>query len=453
VSFAHLLEAGQASVEHLTGYAVAALDESAPAGKPGKSRFVDPDVIAHLDASRFPALAKQTADAHVTNVPTLVVLARLAEYEHADELSKRPEMKYAPPDLLQMWDPKRDFRTTEWTAQEYVAMRQANDFRQKLVKALVDAGAPILVGTDTPNPFVVPGFSVHEELGRLVGAGLTPYQALHGATAGAAEWIGDKTAGHIAVGSRADLVLLDADPLKDISATEKRAGVMLRGAWWPKQLLDEKLDALVKSYTAPAERFANAPALEVPDGEVLLRASFETRFGKLAVADERLAIVKMKDGGRIIVAQAAGDPPSPKLATVRVELDAAGKLRSFTLDEDGSRSTATPAGDQLHIVTGAKTVDVPADTLVDANIMATMIPFADRVKPGTKMRVAGKMLSGGDVTDVAYTFDRTAKGSAIPFIATGSIGDAPGTYTVDDKGFPSALSLKVGTMEFAVTRH
>jgi imidazolonepropionase-like amidohydrolase len=97
------------------------------------------------------------------------------------------------------------------------------------------AGVPILAGSDSGNPFVYPGEALHEELALLVGAGLTPIDALRAATLSPAQYFGiEATHGTIAVGKVADLVLLDADPLQAITNTRKIAAVMHDGEWMPR---------------------------------------------------------------------------------------------------------------------------------------------------------------------------------------------------------------------------
>jgi imidazolonepropionase-like amidohydrolase len=119
------------------------------------------------------------------------------------------------------------------------------ELRRKLIKALHAGGAGLLLGSDAPQIYNVPGFSTHRELESLVAAGLTPYQALETGTRNVALFFG--TLGHtgtIGVGKRADLVLLDADPLADIRNTARRSGVMLGGRWLSKAALDQRLDAI-----------------------------------------------------------------------------------------------------------------------------------------------------------------------------------------------------------------
>ena len=110
-----------------------------------------------------------------------------------------------------------------------------------LTHALSDDGVPLLAGTDSPDPFVFPGFSIHEELELLVHAGLTPAQALRTATYNAALFMGKSEFGSADRGMAADLVLLDANPLLDIRNTRKISAVILRGKLFTRKDLDNML--------------------------------------------------------------------------------------------------------------------------------------------------------------------------------------------------------------------
>jgi imidazolonepropionase-like amidohydrolase len=100
----------------------------------------------------------------------------------------------------------------------------------------------MLAGTDVTNPFCFPGFSLHDELALLVQAGLTPLEALQSATRGPAEFLGkQQELGTVEAGKWADLVLLDADPLQDITNTRRIAGVVIAGKFLPKSVLDAML--------------------------------------------------------------------------------------------------------------------------------------------------------------------------------------------------------------------
>ncbi len=105
-------------------------------------------------------------------------------------------------------------------------------FQKPLTKAFHDKGGKLMAGTDSILPGIVPGFSLHRELKELVGIGLTPFEALLTATTRPFEYLGESDkAGTIELGKRSGLVLLDANPLEDISGASKVSGVLVRGRW------------------------------------------------------------------------------------------------------------------------------------------------------------------------------------------------------------------------------
>lgn len=153
-----------------------------------------------------------------------------------ETLLTRPEMAYVDSSTRQWWASLRKL-SDDPIAEQLAWTRQ-------FVRELVEAGVPILVGTDTPNPFMVPGFSIHDELDALVRAGMSRDAVLRAATAGAAEFMGqgDKF-GTIKVGARADLVLLDGNPLVDLSFLRRPRAVVLRGKWHDGTALRRMLEA------------------------------------------------------------------------------------------------------------------------------------------------------------------------------------------------------------------
>jgi imidazolonepropionase-like amidohydrolase len=156
-----------------------------------------------------------------------------------DTMAAWPEMKYTNPGEVQKWiEQKRKFDEAPADQRaKFIALRR------RLIKDLHAAGVPILLGSDGPQIWNVPGFSVHRELGTYVAAGLTPYQALRTGTVNVARFFGnEKEAGTIAAGKRADLVLLDASPLADIANSSKIAGVMLGGRWMARADIQRRLD-------------------------------------------------------------------------------------------------------------------------------------------------------------------------------------------------------------------
>jgi len=117
--------------------------------------------------------------------------------------------------------------------------------RDRMLKALHAAGAKLLLGSDSPQIFSVPGFSLTHELPAMVDAGVPTYAALEAATRNAAEYFGEEDEfGTVEVGKRADLILVEGNPLDDIRNVHRQAGVMVRGHWIPKSEIEERLERI-----------------------------------------------------------------------------------------------------------------------------------------------------------------------------------------------------------------
>lgn len=209
--------------------------------------FLDP--YEQADRTRIPDLAAKAAEAEVWICPTLslskIMAANAAEF---DKRRSDPTMRYVPPQERSFWEQRAHFYTSD-EHNDPAIMKRGFETMLIVVKALHDAGARLILGTDTPNPFVVPGFSVHEELKHFVDAGLTPYEAIKAATRDAAEFVNALDEwGTVAIGRRADLILFDANPLDDVANVSKLVGVMLRGRWYTQAELQAKLDVLAEKY-------------------------------------------------------------------------------------------------------------------------------------------------------------------------------------------------------------
>jgi len=115
--------------------------------------------------------------------------------------------------------------------------------KMKCVPIMHAAGVKLLAGTDTPNPYCFPGFSLHDELEWFVKAGLSPADALHTATINPAIYFSqEKNFGTVEIGKIASLVVLDKNPLEDIRNTTSIQMVILRGSIMDRKKLDEMLD-------------------------------------------------------------------------------------------------------------------------------------------------------------------------------------------------------------------
>jgi imidazolonepropionase-like amidohydrolase len=235
VGLQRALEAKYRSIDHLDGYV------EAMAKNPATSQFFGVNLMNEIDESKLTALVSATRAAGVWQVPTQVLLDNLINDAPTDELAARPEMKYVTsPDTMKNWiTQKQNFQKIPAAERQKFLV-----LRRRIIKSLHDAGVPFALGSDAPQLWNVPGFSVHRELQSIVAAGLTPYQALRTGTANVGIYFGTQNeTGTIAIGRRADLLLLDANPLQDIANSTKIAGVMVNGRWLSKADIDKRLAA------------------------------------------------------------------------------------------------------------------------------------------------------------------------------------------------------------------
>jgi hypothetical protein len=185
-------------------------------------------------------------------VPTLTVLRSLG-WLNDPKFRNDSRARYFSGWVADRLAAKDDFRFKDWTDADFTLERERFVYYQRVVAEMFAAHVPMLAGTDSINPYCFPGFSLHDELALLVESGLTPLAALQTATRNPAQFM-DATAkyGSVAPGKIADLVLLDADPLKDIHNTTKISGVFLAGKEFDRAALDQLLrNAEVAAKQAP----------------------------------------------------------------------------------------------------------------------------------------------------------------------------------------------------------
>jgi len=236
------LDAGMSTIDHLDGY-IAALMPADSDLSGGYGGFFDVLLADQVVAERIEELVTRTAAAGTWNVPTQSLVEQLVDETSVSDLANRPEMRYMPRSTVERWIEAKQSQLNERGFSPEIGA-QAIEIRRRIIVALHEAGAGLLLGSDAPQIFNVPGFSLHHELGFLVAAGLTPFEALRTGTTAAAEFLGTNT-GVVAIGKEADLVLLDANPLADIGNSRRVHGVMLRGDWFPYAEIEDQLEQLV----------------------------------------------------------------------------------------------------------------------------------------------------------------------------------------------------------------
>ncbi len=236
------LEAKQATIDHLDGY-VEALAGSIPGEA---SQFFGLNLAEYADMSRMSRIAQRTVEASVWNVPTMSLFPEF--FGNADDYLERFDVRYVPQQQAQRWAATiRQRRATPlFSTQNGILLIE---LRRQILKELHDAGAGILLGSDAPQIFNVPGFSMHEELAEYVESGLSPFEALQTCTITVArfyEALDER--GTVAEGMVADLILVRGNPLEDVANVRDPAGVMLRGRWIPGSEIVERLEAIAAGY-------------------------------------------------------------------------------------------------------------------------------------------------------------------------------------------------------------
>ncbi len=240
------LDARQTSIDHYDRYVEFLVPDDADTGgaEPG---FFGSGWVHLADRERIPEAIERTLAAGTWNVPTLSLVEHLASDTPAKEMIAWPEMRYMPQRVREGWvEAKHRFQAREDFQPD--AARALVELRQELTRALHAAGAPIALGSDAPQFFNVPGFSIHHEMEMMVATGLTPYEVLVTGTREPARYFGTPEAfGTVEPGRRADLILLEANPLDDVANVQRRVGVMVRGHWLPEADIQSRLDAIAEA--------------------------------------------------------------------------------------------------------------------------------------------------------------------------------------------------------------
>lgn len=200
------------------------------------------ETVPFLDESKIPALVKQVKEAGISVTPTnFFFFSSFGTGMSEHEISNRPDYAFIPPKIKEeRWRVKEHYwkrAPSEDKRKKYVAVRS------KITYELWKAGVKLMAGSDSPEWFLVQGFSIHDELQCFVSTGMSPYAALQTATVNTAGYLGmSATNGTVQEGKNADLVLLEANPLENISSTKKINAVINNGQYYDRKALDELLD-------------------------------------------------------------------------------------------------------------------------------------------------------------------------------------------------------------------
>jgi imidazolonepropionase-like amidohydrolase len=234
-----VLEAGQATIDHLDNY----VEELVPEDQ---RRDIAPlwgvAEVAHLaDENRIPELVDATVESGTAQVPTMVLWEIFFGDRTGQELRNAlPEVRYMPAGLVDDWE--GSLANLHETIGRPEGAARVLELRRTIFQALQEAGAEFLLGTDSPQLFSVPGFSNHREMELWVELGMSPFEVLRAGSWQVAAHLEElDESGSVEVGKRADLILLEANPLEDIGNVARRAGVVVQGRWLPEGEIQERL--------------------------------------------------------------------------------------------------------------------------------------------------------------------------------------------------------------------
>ncbi len=242
---ARAMEAGQ-QIEHLDGFIAALIRDGVPVPAAAHGQVViQPGILDLIDETKLPALAQAMASRGIWHGLTLALFQNIVSEIPVQQLAARPEMQVVPAAELNQWIiQKQGFDAQQLPVD---GIRHYLALRDRMARALYEAGALLLVSSDAPQFFLPTGFGFHREMQAMATAGIPARAVLAAATIGAARHLGNDDIGVVAVGRRADLVLLDHNPIESVTHAERPNGVMVNGRWYSRADLDALLEAVTRS--------------------------------------------------------------------------------------------------------------------------------------------------------------------------------------------------------------
>lgn len=257
ISIWEAAEAGQRSSEHGYGLLIESnskkdhlrsvyrkeIEDSTLRTYPQRRKFL----LDHFDESSIDSISVRLSHTDMYLCPTLVVNRAIASLSDSSFRSDS-RCRYMNPFLVMRWQPQNDFRLRNLDESYYQVEKGLFSHLQQTMGPLEKAGVRILAGTDYMNPYIFPGFSLHDELELMVEGGMTNRGALAAATINAVEFLEAENYGEVEVGKVASFLLLEANPLDDIKNTTSLSLVVQKGLSFTKEELDLKLEELAQKF-------------------------------------------------------------------------------------------------------------------------------------------------------------------------------------------------------------
>ena len=244
VGIKHALQSGYASIDHVDGFLEGLVPEEASVN-PNENGFFGYNFTDLADPELIDGLVAQSKEQEVWVVPTQSLFERWFAPTTANEMLSQPEMQYMPASTLDNWKQRKLQSTGEnsgFSEEQWVSFIS---LRRQLIKKLQESGQGLLLGSDAPQLFNVPGFSIHHEMAGMLRAGLSPLEIIQSGTINPAKFFGQEGEyGELKEGQSADLFLVSGNPLEDITNLKNVEGVMVRGTWLDKVTIAQKLEEI-----------------------------------------------------------------------------------------------------------------------------------------------------------------------------------------------------------------
>ncbi|MFG0274968.1 MAG: amidohydrolase family protein [Phycisphaerales bacterium] len=443
------LENGQRTIEHLTGVDATLHRHNHPDGSK------TPDFItagrawtesAAMTDDELHAIVAPFAVPTVAHCPTLAVYDGVRTFGAGND----PNDRYHPTMMKSFW-----------SAGGYADWGKAIDRQMPTILratgALHDAGGVLIAGTDLANPGVVAGVSLHRELELFVEAGLTPVDALRGATTVPAAFFGFDDLGAVAPGMDATILLLGANPLDDINATRDIEAVVHRGDVYDRAALDALLEQAASAASAAPEAAPALAAEAIPEfdlpGELIASGVYSYKFGQFDAGRETFRITRTDDGYSIATfAESTGGPQPPSVTTIHANAQhhfVSGTYR--VVGRDAPPVTYAREGAVVTAIMGeeSQTVEAPFDAIIAGSSAATDFAALGSLSLAVGESVTPHYISFGNpnwrLSTVANTITRLENGEAtLPDGRTVGVSAYRQTVTIPGMGEMHVMTLVDG---------
>lgn len=248
VGIDHAIASGYATIDHLDGY----IEGLAPEGAREEGGFFGVLLADRANEERIKVLVEATQMKNTAVVPTQTLMTRWLSPRAPELMVQEPEMAFISPALRYSWRQNKEQMLERLNYSQEV-YDQFIELRHKFLRMFLEKGVPILLGSDAPQVFNVPGFSLHHEMQSMVAAGLSNYEVLKSGTVNVSRFFNAADRGTVEKGKIADLVLIADNPFTDINNVKKINAVIYRGKIIRRDFIESQLSIIAKKYNSDSK--------------------------------------------------------------------------------------------------------------------------------------------------------------------------------------------------------